>query len=69
MFPDTCNSSTSFLCENNGNFKCVSLMYKCDGITDCQSGEDENDCEKPDTCQGWWDAGYRTSGIYEIGNI
>ena len=42
-------------------------MFVCDGIKDCISGADELDCYYPDSCQALWDAGYQTSGIYDIG--
>ena len=59
----SCNPSTSFSCGDN---TCIPLAYRCDGVHDCLSEKDEDNCIKPDTCQEWWDAGYRENGIYKI---
>ena len=56
-----------FRCGSQGNIVCIPLMYKCDGVPDCESGDDEANCISPNTCQEWWDAGYRTNGKYKIG--
>lgn len=59
----TCNPSTAFNC---GDYTCIPLEYRCDGVPDCQSGEDEINCVSPETCQEWWNAGYRENRIYKI---
>ena len=59
----TCNPSTAFNC---GDYTCIPLEYRCDGVPDCQSGEDEIYCVSPETCQEWWNTGYRENGIYKI---
>ena len=58
-----CNNGSSFLC---GDAKCVPRSRVCDGTPDCVSGEDENQCMVPETCQQWWSVGYQTSGIYKV---
>ena len=58
-----CNNGSSFLC---GDAKCIPKSRVCDGTPDCVSGEDENWCMVPETCQQWWSVGYQTSGIYKV---
>ena len=62
-FPGYCNPGTSFNCGDN---TCNPLAYRCDGRPDCQTEEDEKNCIKPNTCQEWWNAGYRENGMYTI---
>ena len=42
-------------------------MFVCDGIPDCWDSQDEMGCNKLNSCQDWWSAGYNVSGIYETG--
>ena len=68
LFPsvfDNCNSGTSFLC---GSTKCIPLMFVCDGISDCWDSQDEMSCNKLNSCEDWWAAGYSISGIYQTGS-
>ena len=58
-----CNNGSSFLCDDD---KCIPTSHVCDGIPDCVSGVDENQCVVPDTCQEWWSAGYQNSGMYKV---
>ena len=60
----SCNPSTSFWCDSYGDFPCIPLQYRCDGLPDCRSEQDEINCAN--TCQEWWDAGYRESGMFKI---
>ena len=59
----SCNRSTAFNC---GDYTCIPLAYRCDGVPDCQTTEDESNCVEPTTCQEWWNAGYRENGMYKI---
>ena len=61
---DNCNFGNSFLCNE---LKCIPFEFVCDGVADCISGEDELDCQLPNSCKAWWNAGYQESGLYHIG--
>ena len=58
-----CNDKTGFLCSSTD---CIPHSFVCDGIPDCISGRDEMNCNFPDSCQAWWNAGYHESGMYNI---
>ena len=58
-----CNDGASFLCDD---IKCIANGQICDGVTDCENGQDEMGCIVPETCQEWWNAGYKTSGTYKV---
>lgn len=58
-----CNNGTSFLCLDR---KCIPNIQVCDGVWDCDAGDDEKDCLFPNTCQEWWNAGYTSSGQYKV---
>ena len=59
----SCNPMTALSC---GDYTCIPLPYQCDGTPHCLSGDDEKNCMEPTTCQEWWNAGYRQSGVYKI---
>ena len=58
-----CNNGASFLCDDT---KCIPNSKLCDGMLDCENGQDELNCAIPKTCQEWWNAGYVTSGTYTV---
>ena len=54
----------SFPCSS---FQCISFSYVCDGVQDCWNGQDELNCQFPQSCNAWWNAGYQTNDVYNIG--
>lgn len=51
--------------------RCIPIRLVCDQYKDCEDGNDEISCRQEDfiSCEQWWEAGYRKSGPYIIGNI
>ena len=54
----------SFPCSST---KCISFTYVCDGVQDCWNGQDELNCQFPQSCSAWWNAGYQNNDVYDIG--
>ena len=50
-----CNNGRGFGC---GDSTCVSWSEYCDGVVNCETETDETNC-RPQSCVGWWNAGYR----------
>ncbi|EYC24639.1 hypothetical protein Y032_0013g2023 [Ancylostoma ceylanicum] len=47
----TCNNSTQFDCETNGDpHRCIPLEWLCDGLKDCRNGLDESNCSYLHAC-------------------
>ena len=59
-----CGHQDSFRCSYG---ECIPMVFKCDGISDCKNGKDEEDCPLPKSCQDWWSAGYQENGVYYTG--
>ena len=58
-----CNNGTSFLCRDR---KCIPSTLVCDGVSDCDAGDDEEKCQLPSTCWEWWNAGYTSNGQFKV---
>ncbi|XP_060569363.1 LDL receptor repeat-containing protein egg-1-like [Ruditapes philippinarum] len=64
---DICKEGT-FHCDL---VRCIPSRLVCDTYADCKDGDDEKSCGQPrhSSCENWWNAGYRNTGIYRLYDI
>jgi hypothetical protein len=65
---DACVQDEAFHCDG---YRCIPNRLRCDKYTDCKDGTDEMNCLQTDfeSCDKVWEAGYRTSGRYTVGQM